>query len=41
MAWLSISVVVGVITSLVILAGVVGLIYFLTRDTNGSEVNPD
>jgi hypothetical protein len=41
MAWATISVIVGVATSVALLAGVVGLIYFLTRDTNGSEINPD
>jgi hypothetical protein len=42
MAWLTISVIIGAATSVALLAGVVGLIYFLTRQTtNGSEINPD
>jgi hypothetical protein len=41
MAWLSISVAVCVATGLALLAGVLSLIYFLMRDANGSETNPD
>jgi hypothetical protein len=41
MAWLSISAAVGLATGLALLAGLIGLVYFLTRDTNGSEINPD
>jgi hypothetical protein len=42
MAWVTISVVVGAATSVALLAGVAGLIYFLTRNTtNGSEINRD